>query len=155
MKEPKFKGGPIFLNSGGTGPDDYLLKPIRGGRWHRVICRYGRHYQNDQDAAEADRKAFENIMRAGVEHMAVGDNAIRWRKMLDGDVARTDVLTVNASEFWETYRDYQPNARTQLSTVLSTEARTLFDHMRKDDHRTVRGELEWLIEQEAQRRGIA
>jgi len=40
----KFEGGPIQLNSGGFGPDDYLLKPIKGGRWTKVIFRWGRNF---------------------------------------------------------------------------------------------------------------
>lgn len=39
-----FEGGPVFQNSGGMGPDDYLLRPIGTRQWVKVIFRFGRNF---------------------------------------------------------------------------------------------------------------
>jgi hypothetical protein len=96
----RFKGGKIFLNSGGQGPDDYMLKPTKGGRWTRVIFRWGRHWTGDKVAMESDRTAMEKILP--VPHMCVQD----CRAWYEWHKSRGSLVTMNATEFWEKYKDY-------------------------------------------------
>ena len=77
-----FKGGPIFLNSGGSGPDDYLIKPVKGGRWHRVIARYGRHFTGSKEAVAQDQAAMKKVLRV-TKQICTGDNARRWQRGKD------------------------------------------------------------------------
>lgn len=106
----KFKGGPVLLNSGGFGPDDWLLKTVEGGRWTLVIFRWGRHWRGreiGEDAAdrlsETDREALLAILHAGVERVCVGDLAQRLEKM-------RNVPTLGAAEFWRKY-EYMSNTK--------------------------------------------
>jgi len=92
-KEIKFKGGPIALNSGGFGPDDYLLKPIKGGRWTLVIFRWGRNWTGDKEAANSDRDAMKKVFP--LQQICIPDNARRFARMKE----RGNVPTMNATEF--------------------------------------------------------
>jgi hypothetical protein len=58
-KKPRFEGGPIFLNSGGQGPDDYLLRKIGTRKWFKVIFRFGRNF----GAEITDGKVSKRIVR--------------------------------------------------------------------------------------------
>lgn len=87
----RFKGGPIFLNSGGTGPDDYLVKPIHGGRWTRVIVRSGRNFTGDREAAASDRAAWATILP--LEHVCTSDNWRRW------NASAGRIPTMNATDY--------------------------------------------------------
>lgn len=109
-RKARFKGGPIWLNSGGQGPDDYLLKPVEGGRWTYVIFRWGRNFRwspegniEDTETAQAnvkaDKAALDKIMP--IKQICVPDNATRYRKMKE----RGSVPTMSAAEFWEKYKD--------------------------------------------------
>lgn len=100
----KFKGGPVALNSGGQGPDDFMLKPVQGGRWTLVIFRWGRNWQGRKVGletarceAEADKEAMKKIFP--VQQVCVPDNARRYRRMRDRGI----VPTLSATEFWEKY----------------------------------------------------
>lgn len=104
MRTFKFKGGPVALNSGGTGPDDYLLKPIQGGRWTLVVFRWGRNWRGREVGlatarreAETDKEAMKKIFPA--RHVCVSDNARRLRKMRD----RGNVPRMSGTEFWAAY----------------------------------------------------
>lgn len=98
MLELKFKGGPVWLNSGGQGPDDYLLKPIKGGRWTCVIFRWGRNWTGSKEAADNDKAAMEKIMPV-LQWECVPDNWERWQEMK----RKGPVPTMNATEFLERY----------------------------------------------------
>ncbi len=87
----KFEGGPIFQNSGGTGPDDYLLRKIGTSRWYEVQCRWGRHFtwkygedrtglQRARDNADSDKAALDRVMRQ-TRRICVGDNATRYYRL--------------------------------------------------------------------------
>ena len=93
MKTVKIKGGPPFLNSGGTGPDDYLLKPVKGGRWTLVIIR--------ADATREMYKADMAAMKAmfPIEQICVPDMARQLARMKK----RGDVPTMSMSEFYQKY----------------------------------------------------
>lgn len=54
-----FEGGPVFQNSGGMGPDDYLLRPIGTRQWVKVIFRFGRNF----GAEVVDGKLFKTTVR--------------------------------------------------------------------------------------------
>lgn len=97
MKSYKFKGGPTFLNSGGFGPDDLMIKPIEGGRWVLVIFRWGRHFTGNKADAESDRAARKSIGQIQPVHTAA--NYERWRKARE----RGTLVTMNATEFWQKY----------------------------------------------------
>jgi hypothetical protein len=58
-----FKGGPTYLNSGGTGPDDYLIKPEKGGRWHLVKFGFGRHYKAGGPDPVQEKARMAEILR--------------------------------------------------------------------------------------------
>lgn len=99
-----FKGGPVALNSGGQGPDDFLLKPLHGGRWTLVIFHWGRNWRGREigmDAArqegEADQAAMKKVFP--VQQVCVPDNARRLRKMRD----RGSVPRMSGVEFWDKY----------------------------------------------------
>ena len=101
----KFKGGAIFLNSGGRGPDDYLIKPVVGGRWTLVIFRWGRNWQGKElgiedarAAADSDRAAMEAIFP--LQRVCIPDNAARLTTMRK----RGHVPTMNATEFLDKYK---------------------------------------------------
>jgi hypothetical protein len=94
----KIKGGPIAMNQGGFGPDDYVLKPTEGGRWVRVIRRTGRHFV-DRQSAIADIEAWAEIARRISDHMCVADSARVYERRRD------TIRTVNASEFLQTITD--------------------------------------------------
>ena len=96
----KFKGGPIFLNSGGIGPDDYLFKPIRGGRSTLVVFRWGRNFTGDVAEAEADREAAKTIHKFN-QQICVPDMARRYQLMRakHGD----DIPTMSGIEFLARY----------------------------------------------------
>ena len=103
-----FKGGPIRLHSGGMGPDDYLLKPIKGGRWHVVKFRWGRNFLGRQIGvkaarriAEADRAAMTEIFP--IEQICVSD-VQRLLERLERENAY-GVPDIGAAEFWEKYQD--------------------------------------------------
>lgn len=118
-KQPWAEGGPIFMNSGGSGPDDYLLRPIGKRQWIKVIFRWGRNYgrqiRNGQvvhDAlvrprtpeallatasAEADKAAMALIFP--VRGVCVSDCAKRERRAR----AAGRLVTMTASEFVITY----------------------------------------------------
>jgi len=109
-RKARFKGGPVWLNSGGSGPDDYLLKPIEGGRWTYVIFRFGRNFRWSQDGrienlkeaqanGAADKEVMDHIFP--IKQICVPDNAARYRRMKE----RGSVPTMNATEFWERYKD--------------------------------------------------
>jgi len=107
MSQLRFKGGPTHLNCGGTGPDDYLLKPIKGGRWTLITFRWGRNWTGDNEAAQADRDAMKKIFP--VQQICVPDNAKRLAKMK----ASSNVPTMHASEFWQKYKD-KPTVRSRF-----------------------------------------
>lgn len=65
-----FKGGPTYLNSGGAGPDDYLIKPERGGRWHLVKFGFGRHYEKDGPDPLQELETLRAIMRR-MRHISI------------------------------------------------------------------------------------
>ena len=108
----KFKGGPIYQNSGGFGPDDYLLKPIKGGRWTRVNFLYGRNSTGDRDIAIAERFALNDIFP--IMQYCVSDNAQRWERGKDR------IPVMSGTEFWEKYKDAQ-NWRCVYSRVWVNE----------------------------------
>lgn len=100
----RFKGGPVLLHSGGTGPDDWLIKPIAGGRWTLVLFRWGRNWTGREVGkdeanrlAEADREAMIAMYHAGISRVCVGDLAQRLARMH----RRGPVPTVGAAEFWQ------------------------------------------------------
>lgn len=119
----RFEGGPVFLNSGGTGPDDYLLRPIGKSKWVLVICRWGRNFgwgnerynvnvsiaavHKDPDALAivdeatkaslSDRVAFSEILP--VRHKGVMME--KTRKLRESG----KLVTMSATEFWETYKN--------------------------------------------------
>lgn len=95
--ELRFKGGPIFLNSGGSGPDDYLMKPIKGGRWCRVIARWGRHFTNKGDSVK-DGDAMQKVLHA-TRQICVGDNARQW------DRGKGHIPTLCWSDFLAKYSE--------------------------------------------------
>ncbi len=71
-RQPWVEGGPIFMNSGGSGPDDYLLRPIGKRQWIKVIFRWGRNYgrqirngQMVKDALVRPRRADDQIWLYG------------------------------------------------------------------------------------------
>lgn len=99
MPAYRFKGGPIFQNSGGMGPDDYLLKPVKGGRWYKVIFRWGRHWTGQKKAAVEDREAMKNIFP--IQRICVSDMAQRAQRM----EREGKLVTLTAAEFWEKYKD--------------------------------------------------
>lgn len=97
-KKLKFKGGPIGLNSGGRGPDDYLIKPIKGGRWTLVVFKYGRNFTGDKAQAEAELEAAKVIHKLN-QQICVLDMARRHQLMK----ARGDVPTMSGTEFLTKY----------------------------------------------------
>lgn len=64
------------------GPDDFLIKPIKGGRWHRVIARYGRHFTGSKEAVTQDLDAMSKVLRTN-KRIHTGANARRWDKGKD------------------------------------------------------------------------
>lgn len=117
---PKFMGGPIFMNSGGQGPDDYLLKPVVGGHWVKVIFRFGRNFGvtiedgrivkpkepirpgtpaslASQLVAAEDRRAMDRIFP--VEQVCVPDNARRAAKLANSN----RLVTMAAYDFIQKY----------------------------------------------------
>jgi hypothetical protein len=84
----KYEGGPVALNSGGFGPDDYLLKRVgeRGG-WVLVQFRWGRHFQGKELGLEAARRVAEldekamRVIFPLARQVCVGDCARRLEKM--------------------------------------------------------------------------
>jgi len=92
------KGGPIFLNSGGLGPDDYLLKAVDGGRWVRVIRRSGRHFDGDRQHALDDHGAWAQIAQRIRERVCTSDNAKRY------NATKTKIQTIDASAFLRTVK---------------------------------------------------
>lgn len=99
----RFKGGPIYLNSGGRGPDDYLLKPIKGGRWTLVIFRFGRNFQEGERGsrnAEEDQEAMKRIFP--VQQVCVPDCWERYMRMRE----KGNLPQMGGAGFWARYRDY-------------------------------------------------
>lgn len=113
-----FEGGPIFQNSGGMGPDDYLLRPIGSRQWTKVIFRFGRHF----GAEIANGKLIEHtivpntpesliaVTNSKLDQMArcyifpvrqihVGRNAATERKLL----AAGRLIVMSAEEFVRLY----------------------------------------------------
>ena len=86
-------------NSGGKGPDDYLLKPIVGGRWTLVKFRWGRNFTGDVSVAERDKDAMERIFP--IQQICVPDMAARYYNMKK----RGKVPTMGASEFLAKYEE--------------------------------------------------
>lgn len=113
----RFKGGPILLNSGGRGPDDYLLKPIKWGRWTLVIFRFGRNFQQRAGGlgsrqAQDDQRAMEYIFP--IQEICVPDNWERYTRMLRKlREGKGGLPQMGAAEFWAKYKDY-PLARVSL-----------------------------------------
>lgn len=110
MRLVQFKGGPVQLNSGGQGPDDYLLKPLQGGLWTLVIFRFGRNFRWSPEGqvedlkvaqanGEADREALNLILP--VQRVCVPDNARRFQRMKE----RGSYPVMSATEFVEKYKD--------------------------------------------------
>lgn len=95
-----FKGGPVALNSGGYGPDDYLIRSVhpRNSRWTLVIFRWGRNWTGCKEAAESDRTAMKEIL-SRTEQTCVSDNARQFAKMKE----RGNVPTMDGSAFWAKY----------------------------------------------------
>lgn len=105
-KRITIKGGPPFLNSGGIGPDDYLLKPIKGGRWTLVIIRAGRHWQGKEVRREKARAMYDADMAAmkamfPIQQICVPDMARRLARMKK----RGDVPTMSMAEFYQKYHN--------------------------------------------------
>ena len=99
MKTKRFKGGPIALNSGGMGPDNYLIKPVKGGWWTLVIFRWGRNWTGDNEIAERDREAMKEMFP--LEQVCVPDNA----KQYWGMKQKGNVPSMGASDFLDKYRE--------------------------------------------------
>ena len=121
-----FKGGPIFLNSGGMGPDDYLIKPAKGGRWVRVIFRWGRNYDGVPEHAEADKLAAKSIFP--LVHVATGDNAKRWAG------GKGTIQTMNAEEFVSKHTAGHPTqilCRERLERIYGIARRGTVGHKEK------------------------
>ena len=104
--EKKFKGGPIYLNSGGQGPDDYLLKPVKGGRWTLVIFRWGRNWTGREVGkdeanrlAQLDHEAMKEIL-SSCERLCVPDMGGRYQRMRKQD----KVTPMPATEFLIKYK---------------------------------------------------
>lgn len=125
-KQSWAEGGPIFMNSGGSGPDDYLLRPIDTRQWTKVIFRWGRNYgravRNGQvvhdavvrphtpeaaaatEATEADRAAMARIFP--VRSVCVGDCAKRERRLREaGRLVVMDATTFVAKYLTVTERE--------------------------------------------------
>jgi len=103
-----FRGGPVFLNSGGQGPDDWLIKPIEGGRWTLVVFRWGRNWAGRQvglgkaaEFAKSDKVAMIAMYAVGIDRVCVGDLARRFQQMKKRGV----VPKMCATEFWQKYQD--------------------------------------------------
>lgn len=94
----KFKGGPVGLNSGGRGPDDYLLKPIKGGRWTLVVFRWGRNFTGDKAEAATDLEAAKTIHRLN-QQVCVPEMARRYQLMQ----TKGSIPTMSGVEFLERY----------------------------------------------------
>jgi len=94
----EFKGGPVGLNSGGRGPDDYLLKPIKGGRWTLVIFQYGRNSTGDKANSYAELEAAKVIHKLN-QQICVPDMARRYQLMR----AKGNVPTMSGVGFLERY----------------------------------------------------
>jgi hypothetical protein len=95
--EPKFEGGPIFLNSGGQGPDDYLLRRVGTRKWFKVIFRFGRNF----GAEIVDGKIIKHAMIPGtIESSVARLISIADRNAMDGifPVKQIDVGTCGTTE---------------------------------------------------------
>lgn len=105
----KFKGGPVVQNSGGSDPDDYLIKLVSGGRWTLVLFRWGHHFGQDGFGGDkvgleqakvsmlADKEAMKEIFP--LRQICTSDNARRLAMMKKRGV----VPTMFASDFLEKY----------------------------------------------------
>lgn len=101
QKRRLFKGGPPWLNSGGRGPDDYVLKPIEGGQWHVVIFRWGRNWTGSKEAVDSDKEAMDKIFPVVQIHTAA--NATVYGRLKKS--GRLEKMTISATDFWEKYGD--------------------------------------------------
>ena len=96
MAAYRFKGGVIQLNSGGSGPDDYLIRALPSGKWIKVIWRYGRHSTNQADY-ESDKLCIAWVL-GQCERTAVSDNANRAARLIKSGKLVTKSFTEFARE---------------------------------------------------------
>jgi hypothetical protein len=96
MAAYRFKGGVIQLNSGGSGPDDYLIRALPSGRYVKVIFRCGRHWTNKVDF-ESDKASLSWVLRQ-CERTAVSDNANRAARLIKAGKLVTKSFTEFARE---------------------------------------------------------
>lgn len=93
MKKFQFEGGPIFLNSGGTGPDDYLVRKIGTKKWVLVIMRFGRNFTGDREAAQLDYSLLKDFFP--LRHISVPENYERYHRLK----AAGKLVMVSLAEF--------------------------------------------------------
>ena len=91
------KFGPIALNCGGFGPDDYAMRLDKpGARWVKVIFRWGRNAAHlpdgtvDRNAVNLDRSAMRWLF-ADARQVCVGDAAKA--------VSRRGIKVMNAGDY--------------------------------------------------------
>lgn len=85
------------MNSGGSGPDDYLIRKNPRGKWTRVIFRWGRNGKlatNPKADYESDHAAMEWIFK-DMDKVCVPDQYARFRKLEQSG----RLVTMNATEF--------------------------------------------------------
>lgn len=95
---PYFEGGPMALNSGGMGPDDYMLRKQDTRRWYFVVFEFGRNFTGDREVAIKEFAALKWLLK-NHKHRCVPDNAKRYSIQK----AKGTLITMSGREFARKY----------------------------------------------------
>ena len=99
-KDRKFEGGSPWLNSGGTGPDDYVIRQKGERKWTYLVFRCGRNFWlsgYDVKLADKDRRAMKWLLPQ-IERKCTSDCYAIYHRMLNGHIEK-----VGASDFCEAH----------------------------------------------------